>query len=128
MSNQTYTSKRMNIALWIAQSVLAAALMWAGIMKLSQPIEELSSMWPWTGQVHAGIVKLTGILDLSGKIGLIMPALLHVKPKLTPIAAIAVVVLMICAGIFHIWRGEASSIGVNLVFALMAGFVAWGRL
>jgi hypothetical protein len=38
-----------------------------------------------------------------------------------------VIVLMLCAGIYHIARGEASQTGVNIVFAGMAAFVAWSR-
>lgn len=39
-----------------------------------------------------------------------------------------IVGLMVCASIFHITRGEASLIGVNIIFAVIAGFIAWGRL
>jgi hypothetical protein len=42
------------------------------------------------------------------------------------VAAIGVVILMICAGIFHLTRGEA--VIVNIVFAIIATFIAWGRL
>ena len=118
----------MHIVLWIAQAVLAISLVWAALMKLGQPIEKLSAMWPWTGQVPAGLVKLTGLLDLASALGLILPSLLRIKPNLTAVAAMGIVVLMVCASIFHITRGEASLIGVNIIFAVIAGFIAWGRL
>lgn len=127
MASQQKPSKMLNVFLWIAQLLLAASLVWAAYMKLLAPPEKLSAMWPWTGQIPAIDVKLTGITDLLGALGLILPALLHVKPRLTPIAAICIIALMACAGIFHIMRGEASVIGVNIVFAGLAGFVAWGR-
>jgi hypothetical protein len=95
--------------------------------EIIQPTEKLAAMWPWTDQVPAALVKLTGMVDLLGAVGLILPSLLHIQPKLTPIAAIGVIVLMLCASIFHIVRGEASLIGVNIVFAAIAAFVAWGR-
>lgn len=118
----------MHITLWLAQVVLAIVLGWAASMKLFQPIEKLSAMWPWTGQIPVLLVKLSGIVDLIGAIGLILPALVRIKPQLTPIAALGIIVLMVCASIFHIARGEASGIGVNIVFALIAAFIAWGRL
>lgn len=121
-------TRTMNITLWVAQSLLAASLIWAAFMKLFSPVEKLAAMWPWAGQVSENLVKLTGVIDLLGAVGLILPALLRIQPKLTPLAAIGVVVLMVCAGIFHIMRGEASLIGVNIVFAVMAAFIAWGRL
>jgi hypothetical protein len=34
---------------------------------------------------------------------------------------------MISAAVFHISRGEASLIGMNIFFLLLAAFVAWGR-
>lgn len=84
-------------------------------------------MWPWAGEVPVVLVKLTGLIDVVGAAGLILPAVLRVKPKLTPVAAIGIIILMVCAGIFHITRGEASQIGVNIVFAAIAAFIAWGR-
>jgi uncharacterized membrane protein YphA (DoxX/SURF4 family) len=127
MANQQKPSKAMNISLWAAQILLAVILIWAAAMKLFQPIEKLSAMWPWTEQVPVALLKFTGIVDLLGALGLVLPMLLHIKPKLTPIAAIGIVVLMIVASIFHISRGEASSIGVNIAFAVIAAFIAWGR-
>lgn len=128
MTNQQKASKVLHITLWIAQVLLAAVLIWAAGMKLSKPIEELAIMWPWTGQVAPALVKLTGIIDILGALGLILPSLLRIKPNLTPIAAIGVIALMVCASIFHIVRGEASGIGVNIFFAIVAAFIAWGRL
>jgi len=120
-------SKVLHVALWAVQLLLAATLVWAGAMKLFQPTEKLSAMWPWTGEIPAAFVKLTGLVDLLGAVGLTLPSVLRIQPKLTPLAAIGVIALMVCASVFHIVRGEASVIGVNIVFAGMAAFVAWGR-
>ncbi|MFC0183105.1 DoxX family protein [Pseudarcicella hirudinis] len=116
----------MNIIIWIAQVILAAGFIWAATMKLFQPTDELAKMWPWTAD-HAGLVKFTGILDLLTGIGLILPTLLRIQPRLTIYAAYGTVVLMITASIFHIARAEASLIGVNIFFAVIALFIAWGR-
>jgi len=121
------SSRAIHIALWVVQLVLAASFVWAAWMKLFQPIDRLSAMWPWTGQAPTALVKFTGIVDFLGAMGLILPSLLRIQPRLTPIAAMAIIVLMLCASAFHIMRGEASVIGVNIVFAIMAVFVAWGR-
>jgi hypothetical protein len=123
---QKTSSKVLHVSLWIVQILLAASLFWAGAVKLFQPVEKLSAMWPWTGQVDIALVKFMGIVDLLGAIGLTLPALIR-KPMIVPITAISIIVLMICAAVFHITRGESSQITVNIVFALLAGFVAWGR-
>ena len=117
----------MNIILWVAQVILAASLIWASSMKLFQPADKLAEMWPWTAD-NANLVKLTGVLDLLAGIGLVLPALLRIQPKLTIYAAYGTIALMLAASIFHITRGEGSQIGVNVFFAAFAVFIAWGRL
>jgi hypothetical protein len=67
------------------------------------------------------------MIDLPGGLGIILPSLLRIKPWLTPVAAVAIVAQMVGASAFHIARGEASDIGANIVFALMALFIGWGR-
>ena len=127
MAEQHQLSKALNIALWVVQLLLAACLVWAASLKLFQPIEKLAVMWPWAGQVSISLVKFTGIIDLLGGLGLVLPGLLKIKPRLTYFTALGIIVLMFVAGIFHISRGEGSQIMPNIVFALMAAFVAWGR-
>lgn len=128
MTSEPKKSKVLHVVLWILQILLTAMLLWAGFTKLFEPIEKLSAMWPWTGQVPVAFVKFTGIVDVLGAMGLILPSLLRIKPKLTPVAAIALCVLMVCAIVFHVARGEASHIGINIVFIGVATFIAWGRL
>jgi len=128
MTTQQKTTGFLHIALWSAQVLLAASMLWGATMKLFTPIEELSNMWPWVAQVSPAFLHFTAIVDLLGALGLILPALLRIQPKLTPIAAVAVVALVISAAVFHIQRGEASQIGANVAFAFVAIFIAWGRL
>jgi uncharacterized membrane protein len=120
--------KTTQILLWIAQILLSLCLGWAGIVKLFQPVEQLEMMWPWTGEVSPASVKLTGIIDLLGALGLLIPSLFRFKPVLTPIAAIGVILLMIAASVFHICRGEGYQIGFNSVVAVISAFIAYGRL
>lgn len=127
MTGQQKHSKALYITLWIAQILLAAGLMFGAIMKLFLPIQKLAAIWPWTGQIPLAFVKVTGIIDLLGTIGITLPALLHRKPGLTFITALAILALMICAALFHIARGEGALIAPNIMFALLAAFVAWGR-
>lgn len=109
------------------QVLLAAMLLWAAGMKLFQPVSQLAQQWPWTGQVAPAFVKFTGIIDLLAGLGLILPTLLRIRPKLTTLTALLVILLMLAAIVFHVSRGEASVTGVNVLFAAMAAFVAWGR-
>lgn len=120
--------KTTNVLLWIAQILISTSLLWAACIKLFQPIEQLEIMWPWTGDIPSGFVRLTGVIDLLGALGVILPSVFRFKPILAPIAAIGIILLMIAASIFHISRGEGSQIGFNIVFALIAAFISYGRL
>ena len=121
------SSKAMNISLWVAQVLLAGVFIMSGFMKVAQPIEQLSQMLPWAVQVPATLVRFIGISEILGGLGLILPALLRFKPRLTIWAALGLATVMIFALIFHIVRGEFAAIGINVIFALLALFIAWGR-
>lgn len=126
MKNEQKPSKAINITLWVAQVILAASFIWAASLKLFQSADKLAQMWPWTAE-NPGLVKLTGVLDLLAGLGLVLPMLIQLKPKLTVYAAYGTIALMIAASIFHITRGEASQIGINIFFFLVSVFIAWGR-
>jgi putative oxidoreductase len=119
-------SKVINILLWIAQVLIALTLLWAAYAKLIQPIEETAKMLPWALE-NPGLLKFTGFIDLLGGVGIILPSALKIQPKLTVWAAYGVVLLMIAGSVFHIMRGEASLIGMNIVIIVFAIFIAWGR-
>lgn len=119
-------SKLLNVSLWIAQTLLAALLLWAAAMKLFSPADKLAAMWPWTAQ-NRKLVYFTGVLDALAALGLILPGVLGMMPQLTVYAALGTVALMIAAMIFHILRGETSQIGINIVIAVVALLIAWGR-
>jgi hypothetical protein len=115
-----------NVALWILQSLLAATLLWAASVKLFMPADKLAVMWPWTVESRK-LVIVTGTLDGLAGLGLILPGLLNIMPKLTVYAAIGTHLLMVAAMIFHVCRGESSQIGINVVIAVICLLIAWGR-
>ena len=113
----------MNIALWIVQILLSVTFIWAGATKLLDPAQ---LPWPWISE-NPGLVKLTAVFDLLAGIGLVLPALLRIQPKLTIYAAYGAIALMTAAIIFHVSRGEGSQTGFNIFVVLAAAFVAWGK-
>lgn len=119
--------KVINIALWVVQVILAMSFITGGVMKIFMPVEKLAAMWPWTADVPLTLLRFIGILDAFAAVGIVLPLLLHKVPRLAPITALCIVLLMICASVFHVVRGETSSIGINIIFAILAAFVAWGR-
>lgn len=99
----------------------------AGVMKSTRPIAELSKTVPWSAQIPEAMVRFIGISELLGGIGLILPSLLRIKPKLTPIAAVGLVIIMALAIGYHVSKGELNVIGFNAVLGIVAAFIAWGR-
>ncbi len=117
----------MNIALWIVQGLLGAMFTMAGFMKATQPREKLAPKMPWVNDYTATQVRLIGIAELLGGIGLILPWALGIAPFLTVLAALGLALTMIAAAIYHLGKGEYPGIGINTVLLALALFVAVGR-
>lgn len=126
MTNQK-SNKAINIALWIAQGLLAVMFIMAGIMKTTQPIEALAESLPWVTSTPLGLVRFIGISELLGGLGLLIPSIFRFKPFLTVWAALGLALVMVLAGGFHASRGEFPNIGMNVMLIGLALFIAWGR-
>jgi len=114
----------MNIALWIIAAVLAAAFAAAGFMKATTPKEKLAQNMGWVEDFSAGTVKLIGVVEILGAVGLVLPAALDIAPVLTPLAASGLALTMVLAAVVHARRKELPLIGVNVVLGALALFVA----
>jgi uncharacterized membrane protein len=77
----------MNIALWIVQILLALAFTAAGVMKLTQPKDAMREKMPFVDDFGSGAIRLIGLLEVLGAVGIVLPWLLGVAPWLTPLAA-----------------------------------------
>lgn len=121
------TGKPLRVGLWIAQALVAAVFCAAGFVKLTTPIPELSAMMPWTGQYPVTFVRAIGLIDLAGGLGILLPSLTRILPRLTVLAALCCVVLQVFAIVFHLSRGEAMAVPLNLVLLPLCAFVLWGR-
>jgi uncharacterized membrane protein YphA (DoxX/SURF4 family) len=124
-SNQ---STALRAGLWIAQLLVGIPFVMIGFMKFSTPIPVLAKTIPWAGQLPELFVRSIGLVDIAGGLGIVLPALTRIKPRLTVWAAGGCVALQVCAIIFHISRGEAAFTPLNFVFLALAAFVCWGRL
>jgi uncharacterized membrane protein YphA (DoxX/SURF4 family) len=116
----------LSVALWIVQGLLAAFFVFAGFTKLATPLEKLSEMLPWAAQ-YPPLVTFTGLVDLAGGPGVILPAITRVQPRLGVLAAFGLTVLQGLALAFHLSRGEANLAPMNVVLLALSVFVLWGR-
>jgi DoxX-like family len=130
MTNAQHTSlrPRLHRALWMAQWFLALTFVGGGLWKLVTPIPELASKMPWMGQVSRSFLTVTAALDLLGGLGVLLPSLTRVQPRITVLAALGCAALMVGAISFHVQRGEAANTPFNFLLAGSSAFVAWGRL
>ena len=119
----------MNVILWIVQGLLALMFLMAGAMKLSKPKKELrEKLGDWVDQYSDISIKLIGLAELLGAIGLILPLAIGVFPILTPIAAIGLAMTMAGAMKVHYQRKEKSKVVTSVVLMVFALFTAIGRL
>jgi uncharacterized membrane protein YphA (DoxX/SURF4 family) len=115
----------MNIALWIAHGLLAAIFLFAGGMKLVIPIEEMMKQMPIP--LPGWFLRFTGVIEVLGAIGVILPWLLRIRPGLTPLAAAGLVIVMIGATVYTLAAGDVAPALISLVVGALAAFVAYGR-
>ncbi|MFI5611767.1 DoxX family protein [Amycolatopsis sp. NPDC051903] len=119
----------MNIALWIAQGVLALVYLAAGGLKVVRPREQLvaSGNFDWMKDSSDAGVKAVGLVEILGAVGVILPWLTEIVPVLTPMAAVGLVVVQLGALRAHLVRDERRPLPANVVLLLLAAFVAAGR-
>ena len=82
----------------------------------------------WPGDLPPALVRFIGASELAGALGLVLPSATRIRPLLTPLAAMGLVIVMLLAALFHISRGEWLALPINAVLGGLAAFVAWGRL
>ena len=113
----------MTYALWIVQGLLALLFLFAGVIKLIMPIEEMTKQI----QLPGAFLRFIAVAEICGAIGLILPSLLKIRPGLTPLAASGLVIIMIGATIVSLMIGGVVMAMMPLVVGLLAAFVAYGR-
>jgi len=117
----------MLIAVWIVSGLLALAYVFAGGAKVFTGYDNVQVRMSWTTHAKPWQVKLVGVLEILGAIGLIVPALTGIVPLLTPIAASGLVLLQAVAIVVHVRIGEGTKIAPNGALLLLALFVAIAR-
>ena len=111
----------MNAALWILQGLLAVAAFGAGAFKLVTPHAKLAEKMKWAVTWPPARVKLLGLAQVLGAVGVVAPWATGIMPVLTPVAACCLLVLMLGAVKTHVDLEEPLAAPVVLsVLALVA--------
>ena len=117
----------MNIALWIAQILLAAMYGMSGSMKTFQTARA-KEQFPWAKNRSDGFVRFVGISELLGALGLILPLVTGVLAWLTVLAAIGLTLIQLLA-IFteHLPKKEYNVLPINIILIAISVFIVIGR-
>lgn len=114
----------MNIFLWVLQVLLAAAFAAHGVLFLAPPPEllvEMNKMLPTWFRLFLGVAEVVAA------IGLILPGITRILPRLVAWAAAGIMIVMVSATVLHTMRGEISSAVTTAVLLVLATFVAYMR-
>ena len=108
--------------MWAIQIFLALAFGAAGTMKLVRSKAQLAAN-PHMGWVHSvpeDRIKLLGVAEILGAIGLVVPMAIGIAPILTRVAAVCLATLMGGAAATHTMRGESAAVSTILAVLVIA--------
>ena len=114
----------MNVVVWVVQVLLGLMFLFAGVSKALRPREELRKQMGWVEDFSAGQVKVIGLIEVLGGLGVILPSWTGIAPVLAPIAATGLALDMVLAALVHMRRKEYQMVGVHAARFLLAVFVA----
>jgi putative oxidoreductase len=121
----------MDTVITVTQALLGLLLTVGGLLKLTLPYAKYTNMpgVAWSKEFKPEHIRLIGVLEMSGGVGLIVPLFLHSLTMLTPLAAVGIALYMSGAMATHLRRSEyPHMVGILMFFLGPALFVAYGKL
>jgi len=113
------------IAYWIIAVLLGVIYAFGGVKKLVQSRDQLRPMMGWVDTMPMPRVRLIGLLEVLGAVGLILPPITGIAPALAIGAAIGLVLIQIGAFRLHLSRHELSDLPLNVILLAMAATAVW---
>jgi uncharacterized membrane protein len=111
---------------WMFSAVLAVVFLLVGVIKTFR-YELARERFSWVKDVPRSLVRIIGIAEILGALGLILPVATGIYPWLTPYAAVGLALLMFMAATFHAQRREWSDVMLCVILLLFLAFVAYSR-
>jgi uncharacterized membrane protein YphA (DoxX/SURF4 family) len=115
--------------LWSAQIALALLFAASGGMKVFMSPEAQAAVGMKDAlDIPVLLLRFIGVCEIAGALGMILPALTRIIPRLTPLAALGFATIQVLAIGFHSTRGELAMMApINLTLLGLSLFVLWGR-
>ncbi len=113
----------MKILTWVLRVLLTGAFIMGALFKMTTPYAELLTKMAWVENFTPLLVKIIGGIELLGALGIMLPLLLKIKPKISAYATMGLSLTMIGAFSTHLVRGEFSMALAPLVFLVLVLFL-----
>lgn len=117
----------MNVLLWVLQVFTALVYGASGIMKVFM-FDKVSQDVPSFGALPRRAWLVMGVLELVCTIGLVVPAALHWRPRLTVLAATLLAIESLLFVWVHVKYREIPAIVLSAGLGLVMAFIAYARL
>lgn len=119
----------MNLVFVIVQCLLGSFFLITGPRFIFQPISRLAENknFSFVVDLPAPLVRFIGVAETLAGVALLASLVTDVLLWSTPLAALGVALLLLCAATFHIRRREYGVLPVNGVLFALALFTAVGR-
>ncbi|WP_127505488.1 DoxX family protein [Actinoplanes solisilvae] len=114
----------MHVAYWVVAGLLAVFYLYSGALKALRSRAQLLPMMAWVDKTPMALVRVIGVLEILGALGLILPPLTGIAVALALVAAIALALLQVGGIVVHLSRGEARVVGLNVALLVLAGVAA----
>jgi uncharacterized membrane protein YphA (DoxX/SURF4 family) len=117
--------RMMSVTLWTLQGALALLFLFAGGSKLLLPTNVLLAQMALPLPIW--FLRVIGVVEVAGALGLILPQLTHIKPVLTPLAACGLALEMVGATIVTVIAMGVAPALMPLIVGFLSVVVAYGR-
>ena len=117
----------METIIWIFQALLAMLFVGAASMKLTPSVEKMIERKQLPPDGNPIPLRILGVLEFLGSVGIILPQLINVYPVLTPITAVCFCAVLIGAFSVHIKNKESKMLPLIIISFVLSAVVAYYR-
>ena len=117
----------MNTTLWIIQILLAAFFIMPGFGKISNSKQQHIADGHIKPEASIIPIRILGVLEWLGCIGIIVPWLTNIAPLLTPITSACFCILMVAGLIIHTLKKEYKMFPLLISIFILAAVVTYFR-
>ena len=109
----------------VMQALLGFLFTLGGLLKLTLPYARYTTLpgVGWSKEFKPAHIRLLGVLETAGGIGLLVPLMVDSMDSLTPLAAVGIALYMSGAMATHLRRSEYPHMVGNLMFFLTPALI-----